>query len=496
MSQNENLIQNGQFSIEIKTADDGRLNGQQVAWLVNKADKVLKPQYLNNQLYVSGTHPEINKAPAKDDPDNRLSIPIPRKAIKTMSGYLAKPGNVIYTTEDEAYTEYLTKVFKENYESLETNRDLEESLTNGRAFEIHYYVDGELPQFKFVDPKEIITIYSANIKPELLYFIRYWTVVELDAKGTEKIVYYADVYYPDVIQSWKVEGVAGMRSTGVISGEYTFLGEVEHFYGVPPLVEYNISLDKSNFIDHVKPINDSLDKLYSYDVANEIEKLANAYLALADKIDDVREDENGETALDKMKRTKIIELQPGEGKSIDGLVKYIIKNIDTSFLEFSAKNLERLIYQMLSVVNFDSEDFANAASGISLAYKLLGMETQASVVEANFQAGLQQRITLINNIAEVKTAGFQSYPVNITMKRNLPFDKTESAEIIEKLWGKLSKQTLIKMFGGDLVDSVEEELKRITEEQDQAFERNLELQTKVEEPQLDEDDEDGEKDIQ
>jgi hypothetical protein len=102
---------------------------------------------------------------------------------------------------------------------------------------------------------------------------------------------------------------------------------------------------------------------------------------------------------------------------------------------------------------------------------------------------MQKRVRLLNT---VNFEMFNSLPVEYTLKwtRNLPFNFAELAEIVVKLMPILSRETLLKLFPKDIVENVEEEIKRKKVEADEAAARmNAQFQGEGDD-QEDEDEED------
>ena len=117
---------------------------------------------------------------------------------------------------------------------------------------------------------------------------------------------------------------------------------------------------------------------------------------------------------------------------------------------------------MLCLFNPNDDKFATA-SGIAQAYKLLGFELMIADMESYFSQFLQARLKLI---AGHKTSGIPVEGadfVTINFRRNLPFDLAAITDMVTKLKGIVSDETLLKMFPSTIIDNVDEELKRIEE---------------------------------
>jgi SPP1 family phage portal protein len=207
---------------------------------------------------------------------------------------------------------------------------------------------------------------------------------------------------------------------------------------------------------------DVLDKGVSEDLANELQRLANSYLLLANDIDGVTEDGNGETEVDKIKRTKVIaNLREDVRRSVD----FLTKNLDPSFINSALDRLERLIYELIGIPNPSDDTFA-ASSGIALAYKLIPLEYLATVIETYFTRGLQNRIRLISDGQYTMTGNESKNEVQISWMRNLPNDLITLTQVAMNVKGILSDETILRMFPSSIVSDVEEEMQKIVEQSD------------------------------
>ena len=114
--------------------------------------------------------------------------------------------------------------------------------------------------------------------------------------------------------------------------------------------------------------------------------------------------------------------------------------------------------------DFSDESFANNASGIAMAYKLIGMEFRAALIEAYFKKGFYQRKQLVDDIFRVSTSSVNTDEYTLTVKchRNLPVDdmgKLQSALQMSALG--VSKETILRWRAQSIIEDWERELARI-----------------------------------
>lgn len=394
-------------------------------------------QAMARRAYYDGKHPGIYREGPKESPDNRVPIPIVRKAVKQVLGYAFRPGSIVYT--GDAYEARLKEEFDANEETLLTPELAETALIHGRSFELHWTEDGS-KRFAQVPIAQAFPVYSNNIVPKMVGFIRYW----IDDEGTNHAVAYDDMIIQEFIQN---------------RDGWQLVNEQSHGYKSVPIVEYSIAPDKSNLFDHVLALVDLLDRSMSEDVANELQRFANAYLLLASDISQ-EEDENGETEIDKIKRTKVFARL---GENVRSRVEFLTKTLDATFINTALDRVERLIYEMMAVPN-PSDDVFNAQTGIALEYKLQPFEYLVSTICAYFERGLQQRIRLMLTLdSTINGVVSDASDVSIHFMRNKPDDVASIADTMIKLSSFVSQETLLKMLPSSVVADVEEELAKLGE---------------------------------
>jgi SPP1 family phage portal protein len=403
-------------------------------------DPARQNRIMSQYMYYSGRHTGIYYDNPKEDPDNRVPVPIVRKAIQFILGYMFKPGNITYT--GPYYDSTLKDIYDANEEELLNAEHAKTALIAGYSYEAHWTEDGQ-ERFARVPAEQGIMVKSDDIVPRDIAFIRHW--IDIDR------IHHVWVYDDSKVTIYSGNG-----------GALVFEKEYDHGYKSVPVLEIPISDDLSNLFDHVLPLVDLMDKGLSEDIANEMQRLANSYLLMANDIDSTTKDDNGETDVDKIKRTKIFSnLRDDVTRS----VAFLTKNLNPEFINTALDRIERLIYDMIGVPNPGDETFANAVSGTALAYRLLPFEYLCASIEVYFTRFLQRRIRLIGAL-DSTINGTDSAVADIDIKwaRNLPMNHTEMIENAVKLSAILSKRSVLEYLPSDIVPDVENELKEQEEE--------------------------------
>jgi len=424
------------------------------------ADAGRVSKIFNQRKYMEGKNVAILGRSAHEEPDNRISIPIVRKAVTIVSGYMAGENSISYSTPDAApkagikgaiakvkqaingkadyFTGVLQPIFDANDEGLTTHEEFETACAHGLTYEYHYTQDGQA-RFVEVPPEQCIPLWDDSLPPKLKGMIRYYTVNDGD-KDIKKVT----TYDQSEIVHYEGESLEKLVETGRES----------HAYGEVPWAIGKISRHGENLFDHVLSIIDFRDRIVSEDYANEAQRFSNSYLLMKNRLD-TELDETGLSEVDKLRITRTFE---GLDDDVTKAVSFLVKDIPIAFVKNADELFERLSYDMMML--FDNKDIATTGqiSGISLAYKLLPFEYASATYEAYFSRFLQWRIRLIQNVTGNLKANMQDRPqVSIRFTRNLPFDLQSAVDMFGKVAGaSLPIRTALKLLPTSLVPDIEE----------------------------------------
>jgi len=415
---------------------------------LNKLDKerMARAQQVNiNIAYVKGKNPiTLNEAPKKA-PDNRITIPLAKIAVNSLCGYKGEiqhnyeniAGNVDDKVKLTAYQDAQKTIAEYNDETIETSELYYSGLTAGVSYELLWVSKDTTdllltPEYRRIPAAELSFIWSRDLKPKLTAAIRYQT---FDDEMT------ADVYYPLLSERWvkRRDGELWARDEE---------GDTEYPYKNVPLAMYPINEDEECLFEAEKGLIDANDKIFNKTV-NEIDRF-NALIALMPG-------EISKEFGEKMKEIGIID-NLGE---FEHWPEYLQKDLTgvTELYTGAMKWVKDLFFQSVSVPDFSDKEFLNAASGIAMAYKLIGLEFIASKIDTYFNKGLQQRNELINDVLALNGFNVDDYKMVITSQRNLPVDNLGKAQVAQLLKGIVSDETLLRML--PFVKDVEKELERI-----------------------------------
>ena len=394
---------------------------------INKLPKLLKLK-----RYYEGQHDIINRVMTDNSkPNNRVVHGYANYITNTMTAYFM--GNPVkYKCEDERTQEELDEIFKYNDEAAENMSVEKDASVYGVGFEL-VYVDREgKTRFKRLDTIGCIPIYDDTLEEELLYVIRFYFNYDLvELVQTQ----YTELYSRESIKYYR----------SVDNGGLEFMGEQIHgFNGYVPISIYKNNEEEMGDFENVISMIDAYDRTVS-DSINDMDQFADSYLVLKG-IGEADDD-----TLATMKANRLLLLDD------ESDAKFLVKDVNDTYSKNIEDRLNDDIYKFSGCVDLTSD--ITAMSGIAIKYRLLGMENVCAIKESYFKKGLLRRIELISVIEKAMQNPDEIITeVEMQFTRNLPTDNSEFVDIVTKLDGIVSDETLLGLL--PFVDDAEAEMER------------------------------------
>lgn len=335
---------------------------------LDKLEKYYEGKHLILQKYITDT----------TKPCNKLVYNFPSYIADNFSSYIT--GNQI-TYKSQEDIEKLIEVLNYNDAGAEDSEISKDLAVYGKAYEITYIdVDG-ITRFKRVKPQEMISIYNDSLDSTLIYAIRYYLV---NNPLTDKQEYNVTVYMDNNISNYVVSQNFG---------KIIFIDESNHYFKDIPVIEY---IDKSSF-EGVISLVDAYEKLSSAEV-DDYEAFVDAYMVL-----------KGVTAeqqdIQDMKQNRVLLIDNDSG------AEYLTKNVNSQQIENIKNELVENIHKLSSCPNFADESFGTA-SGIAMAYKLLGFTNAGSIRIRNMKKGIQRRIVTVHIVTHTEVCNREHDRIN------------------------------------------------------------------------------------
>ena len=383
--------------------------------------------------YYKNKNETIMKRTFSDEtkPNNKVTHAFAKYITRTNTTmFLGSP--LTYTSEDDL-SDY-TNILENNHEES-LNMELAVNCSKyGYAILFNYLTalnKETVFEMCVLDNKSTILILSNDIKPEILYCIRFWEDRDLVNRKDDK---YVTIISKDEIANYKND-ILQSRVSNVLE-------EI-------PVVLIKNNPEMTGDYEDVIPNIDAYDLLQS-DSANESEYFNNSYFWLP--IEPPRDEEEKQAVNDmKTARTIFSEIKP------EFISKPILEN------ELQKQRIVQDIHKLSFTPDLSDENFANNVSGIAMEYKLLGVINNIKNKQSEFKKAILKRNELIFKFMNMKSIPIPQY-VDVIFTINLPANLLEQAQVSNLLRGLVSDETLLSQLS--FVQDTAYELEQVKKQSD------------------------------
>lgn len=320
---------------------------------------------------------------------------------------------------------------------------------------VHYWEDKEEGfQWAVVDSKQIIPIWSKNLKKKLMGVFRVYEEIDEETGDNYTIYEYWTKTECQAFRKLAGETFDGMSVYNMFfdpqSGEETAYYQ-HNFERVPFIPFRNNNTGKSD-LDNIKRLIDVYDKVYSGFI-NDLDDIQELIFVLSGY--------GGESLngfLQELKKYKTIKVDAdSEGKpGVNTLSIEIPIEARKTVLDVTRK----AIFEQGQGFDPQPEEFGNQ-SGEALKFMYALLEMKVGFMETQFKLGFGE---LVRAICRYK--GIECKTIIQTWTRTCIKNDKELAEICKSSVGIVSKRTILKNH--PLVEDVEQELKSLEEEENEA----------------------------
>lgn len=308
---------------------------------------------------------------------------------------------------------------------------------SGRLFYID--PDGEA-RVMVVPPNECIILSKTRDITQPTYGVRYFTVCDINDNQIIKAEFY------DNDQIYYAEGSAVSNLT---------IGKKQpNLFGCCPLQGIPNNREMQGDAEKVLALIDAYDRAIS-DANNESEAFANAYMIF----ENIHLDKEEAEAVQK---AGAIEITTGPN---GGKVYFLTKEINDGFIEHHLDRLEENIYRFSKTPNMGDESFGTA-SGISLKFKLTGLETKCGMFEAKMISAGTYMFKLLANVWAAKQVKIDPLQCVMSFKRNFPLDLVSEAQAVQALTAAGLPKRVAFDIALSCVDDVDWVMQLVEEEKD------------------------------
>lgn len=446
------------FTIPREQFDESNPDKQMLRQLISKHIS-LASKLRKNIEYYEGKH----KILGDTERENKLVCNHAKDISDTVVSYFI--GNPVSYKSSVDITVLTDALEDAGADEADGDNGLELSIY-GLAYEYIYVKENETTLcIKNISAENTFMVKDDSIEENELFAVYYY--VKKDDSGKSPDHYMATVVTVNYKYELDIENTPTIQSTM----EVPYI----HHMGEIPIIEYqNNKLAIGDFELQI-PLIDAYNALMS-DRITDKEQFIDAILAiygtlLADDTitDDEGKEEDGiKTAMQKVKQRKVLEM-PGEGAKAE----YLTRTFDESGVEILKKAIEQDIHKFSHIPCMTDESFGGNVSGVAMEFKLLGMENITKIKTRYYKKGLRKRLRIFANFLNLKGQQIDISGITPTFTRALPKNLLEISQIIANLWGKISRKTLLSQV--PFVEDVDEELKRLDEEEEKAIEKQQAL---------------------
>ncbi|MDO5397052.1 MAG: phage portal protein [bacterium] len=448
------------YSAEIEALDNGGISaeGIDVKLLYRIINKHKHNARYNKKLYSrykvnEGGVPIFERTPRFDakEINNRINNDFFGEIIDFKVGYFAGEavGYSYSTTKESARdtggdkaVEAAGKVLTD-FVTRNNMYDVDMEITKfsaicGYAGRLFYVDESGNERCMVVEPFECIVLSNAEVT-EPRYAVRYYKTKDIHDKTVWKVEFYDNtmIYY--------YEGNLG---------NLAFVKAEPHMFSYCPLQIIPNNKEMIGDAEKVLELIDSYDKDLS-DCDNDIESFARAMLVF----------ENLGVTKQQMEEAQASGVFKFFTGAANGKAYYLTKDINDTFTENHINRVEKNIYRFSKTPNLNDEQF-NSASGISLKFKLTGLETKCGMFEAKMQAAGTYMFKLL---AECwgRHLKVEVDPLQCVMdfKRNFPLDVLSEAQAAQAMInaGLPKREAYSMAFSG--IDDIDYVMQLIEKEQ-------------------------------
>lgn len=239
------------------------------------------------------------------------------------------------------------------------------------------------------------------------YALRYFSTTDINDKLSYKVEFYDNT----TISFFSGETISTLTLEKV----------TPHMFDYCPLHGIPNNRELIGDTEKVLSLIDEYDRIVS-DCNNEIESFANAYMVFENI---TASDEE----IDKAGKSGVLRFFSGAG---GGKVSFLTKDINDAFTEHQLDRTENNIYRFSKTPKLTDEAFGSA-SGVSLKFKLIGLETKCGMFQAKMMSAGTHMFKLLASSFRKRRVVIDPLQCIMEFKRNFPLDILSEAQAVQAL---------------------------------------------------------------
>lgn len=447
--------------------DDKAFLEREIAnWKVSQA----RTEALQGFLYYEGYHDilykkrmaigrggeltEVTNLPNRKDIDNQYAIAVDKKA----NYFLGKP--IAFEGDNKQYIELLQGIFgKKMMKKLKNTA--KKSMNGAIAWMFPYYDEKGQLKFKVFPAYEVLPHWKDNEHEELNDLLRIYPI-DVYENGQQKTI--------EKVEQYKRDGVYRYIFKDNTLTPDTEAGEYESYIslnGLPynwdriPLIPFKYNDNEIPLIRKVKPLQDAINELMSMFHNNMLEDNRNTILV----IENYDGTDLGEFR-QNLSQYGAVKVRSGDGAR--GGVSTLSVEVNATTYQAILQILKEALIE--NAKSFDGKMLKSGTPNqMNIKSFYMDMDIDTNDFENEYQAALEELLYFINvHLSLTGQGDFFNEKVNIIFNRDTMMDEAGTMAMLVSAGVKISNRTLLSQVS--FIDDVDEELKRIKEEQEEAME--------------------------
>lgn len=287
-----------------------------------------------------------------------------------------------------------------------------------------------------VPPYETIILSNTDVT-EPKYAVRYYCVKDINNNKSWKVEFYDNsmIYcYEGQLSSLK------------------YIDKKPHMFDYCPLQGVPNNGEMIGDAEKVLSLIDAYDRTIS-DNSNDIESFSSAYMVF-ENINMSDED------MKKAQKTGSFGIFSGQG----GKVYFLTKDMNDTFSENHLNRLADNIYRFSKTPNLTDETFGSGSSGVSLKFKLTGLETKCGMFQAKMVSAGTYMFKILASSLNKKSIKIDPLQCFMEFSRNFPLDLLREAQAAQQLIAAGLPKEVVFSVALSCIDDIDYVMQLIEEE--------------------------------
>ena len=380
--------------------------------------------YKGNQSIQNRNFNDHNK------PNNKIVNNFCKLVVDTSASFLMSEP-VTYTSKNKATLKAIKEVLDANNVNNVNLEEAKLSAIMGHVFEIHW-IGEQGHRFKQISAEHCFIAYSMDVEETPLVACNYKAYTMLDGTKRRRV----EIYTRETFSTISYDYIAEAKATNDAYQNIKYTDVIPHNFGELPVIEIVANDERLGDFEGAMSIQDAYNLVQS-DTANDINYWNDAYLHF-DGLELTEDDDIAD-----MKNDRVFVTPPSPAGSTS--IRFITKEVNDKHLENFKSRLSEDFFRFTQTADVSGSNFT-ASSGVAIKYRTQTLENKTSIKEVKFKDAMKKRHRLIAhtiNLPKDSSKYLDPDIISVTFTRNLPASLTELSDMIVKLQGIVSNETLI-----------------------------------------------------